>query len=142
MAAGIAIWMLADQFLLHFSQPGARISSITLVFLNLIQFVGLFLGLRTKRAQNKGNLSIGRGIATGLAISASYAILASIFVAAFYLTIGSRLMENESVGFANSQPDNRVLVGAFTALFLVSALFGGLLYSTVISLALRVRPAD
>jgi|HubBroStandDraft_6_1064221.scaffolds.fasta_scaffold103186_1 hypothetical protein len=141
IAACIGIWVLADHYLLHISQSESRLSLLTPVFFNLAQFIVLFLGLREKRSENRGVLTIGKGIATGLAISLSYAIFASMFFVAFYLAVGSKMLENESTGFGNSQRDSHVLVGAFAGLFF-GALFGGLLYSIVISFALRVRPTD
>jgi len=141
IAAALAIWVIADHFWLHISQPGSRLSILTPIFFNLAEFAVLFLGLRDRREQLGGRLRLGDGVAAGMAISLAYAIFASIFFGAFYALLGSKLLENESTAFGNSQPQSRVLIGAFAGLFF-GALFGGLLYSAVLSLALGPKRAD
>jgi len=139
IAAGIAVWVVADHTLLHITRPGSRVSLLTPIFFNLLQFVVLFLGIRARRLERRGSITMRQGIGTGMAISLAYAVLSSIFFALLYLAIGSRLLENESTPFGANQSEGQVLIGAFAGLFF-GALFGGLIYSVVISFALRGDP--
>ncbi len=138
IAVGVAIWVLADHYLVHISR--SRVAFLTPLFFNLLQLVILFIGIRVRRQQNKGKLALGQGISSGLAISVAYGVFACIFFLAFYLIVGSKMLENESTG-GNNQPERNLLLGAFAGL-LFTAVVGGLLYSTVISFAIRpVLPA-
>jgi len=139
IAAGVAIWVLADHFLLHVSRPGAKAAFLTPLFFNLLQLAVLFLGIRAWRQQNQGGLTLGQGISRGIAISVAYGVFASIFFLVFYLSVGSRILENEPAVAGIDRTDKYVLLQAFGGLFL-GALIGGLIYSTVISYGLKATP--
>jgi hypothetical protein len=133
IAAGAAIWVLADHFVLHISRPG---SIVTPLLFNLLQLTVIFAGIRVLRRQNDGCLTTDQGIWHGLAISLAYAVFSLIFFLAFYLIVGARALENEPAGSGDDHPPKYVLLGAFAGLFL-GAMISGLIYSAVISYALR-----
>jgi hypothetical protein len=136
IAAGVAIWVLGDHFLVHISQPGSKAAFLTPLFFNLLQLAVIFVGIRSLRHRNHGRLSLGQGIWHGLAISLAYAVFSCIFFLAFYLIVGAKVLENESAVPGDDRPTKYVLLGAFAGLFL-GAMIGGLIYSAVISYALK-----
>jgi hypothetical protein len=136
IALGVAVWALADHYLLHLSRPDSKAAFLTPVLFNLLQLVVLFLGIRAWRHENRDQLTVRQGVWRGLAISLAYGVLACIFFLAFYLIVGSKVLENESGTFGADRPEKYVLLGAFAGLF-STALIGGLIYSTVISFVLR-----
>jgi len=135
---GVAIWVIADHFLLHISASG-KAAFLTPIFFNLLQLVVLFLGIRAHRQENRDRLTLGQGIRCGLAISLVYAITASVFFLAFYLIVGSKALQNEPGALGSDRPERYVIMQAFAGLFL-GALIAGLIYSTVISFGLRPLP--
>src|SRR5262249_17384069 len=138
ITVGVAIWVIADHFLLHIS-GGGNAAFLTPVFFNLLQLTVLFLGIRARRQENRDRLTVGQGIWCGLAISLVYAITASIFFLAFYLIVGSKALQNEPGAFGPDRSERYVLMQAFAGLFF-GALIAGLIYSTVISFGLRTLP--
>ena len=139
IAGGVALWVLADHFILHISRPGSKAAFLTPLFFNLLQLAVIFIGIRAWRSQNQGRLTLGQGILRGLAISLAYAVLASGFFVAFYLIVGRKVLENEPAAIGDDRPGTYVLLGAFAGLFL-GAMIGGLIYSTVISYVLKSAP--
>lgn len=138
IAAGVAVWVLTDHLLLHISS-NSKAAFLTPLIFNLLQLVVLFLGIRAWRQQDQGRLTLGQGIWRGLAISLAYAVFACIFFLSFYLLAGSIVLQNEPAASGNDRPERYVLLMAFAGLFF-GALIGGLIYSTVISFALRTTP--
>jgi len=138
IAAGIALWVVADHFLLHITGPASRLGFLTPAFFNLLQLIVLAFGIRARRSQNSGAMTLGTGIGTGMLISLVYAVLACLFFLALYLIVGPTLLEAESTSFGTNQPQKFVLIGAFGGMFF-GALVGGLIYSTVISFIMRSR---
>lgn len=139
IAAGVAIWVLADHFLLHISRPGSKAAFLTPLFFNLLQLLVIFIGIRAWKTQNQGRLTLGQGIWRGLAISLAYAVLACGFFVGFYVIVGRKVLENEPTALGDDRPGTYVMLGAFAGLFL-GAMIGGLIYSTVISYALKAAP--
>src|SRR5262249_8975726 len=136
ITVGVAIWVIADHFLLHISASG-KAAFLTPIFFNLLQLVVLFLGIRARRQENRDRLTLGQGIWCGLAISLVYAIGASIFFLAFYFIVGSKALQYEPGGL--DRPEKFVLMQAFAGLFF-GAIIAGLIYSAVISFGLRTPP--
>jgi hypothetical protein len=135
-AAGVAIWVLADHFLLHIGRPGSKTAFLTALPLNLLQLALIFVGTRASRTLNQGRLTLGEGIRCGMAISLAYAVFASAFFVAFYIIVGRKVFVNEPGALSDDRPEMYVLLGALAGLFL-SAMIGGLIYSTVISYVLK-----
>jgi hypothetical protein len=138
IAAGIAIWVLSDHYVLHITRPGSRAAFLTPLVFNLLQLVMLFLGIRARRREDNDKLTLGQGISVGLAISLAYGVFACLFFLGYYLIAGSKILQNEP-GY--EQPERLVLLKAYAGLFL-GALIAGLIYSTVISFALRTVPQE
>lgn len=140
IALGVGLWVLADHFLLHMSRPGSKTAFLTPLFFNLLQLVVLFLGIRATRQANQGRLTLGQGIGCGLAISLAYAVFALIFFLSFYWLVGSKVLDSDSALSGSDRPDKYVLLAASAGLFF-TAMIGGLIYSAVISFALRTTPS-
>ena len=138
IAAGIAIWVVADHFLLHITGPGSKAGFLTPLFFNLLQLVMVFLGIRAKRSEQNGVLPLQQGLATGMSISLVYAVLSCTFFLVLYLIVGSKLLENEPGGPGTSQPEKYVLLVAFAGMFF-GALVAGLIYSLAISFVMRKK---
>jgi len=139
IAAVVAFWVLADHLVLHTSGPGSRAAFLTPLVLNLVQLSVIFFGIRAWRQHNNGRLTVRQGIGSGLSISVVYAVLICIFFLVYYLWVGPRLLENEPASIADDRPAKYVLLAAFAGLSF-GALLGGLIYSAVISFALRTQP--
>jgi|SRR5215470_17572698 len=136
----IAVWVIADHFVLHLSRPGSGLAVLTPIFFNLVQLVVLFLGIRAKRSELRGALNAKQGVISGLAISLVYGLSACLFFLALYGILGPKLLENEPASSGNGQPASTVLLVSSAGL-LLGALVGGLIYSTVISFTLRTPSA-
>ena len=125
VALVIAAWVALKNFVLHFEGPAAQ--GADFVIFNLSAIVGLFLGIREKRALNGGSLSFGDGLKTGVSIAITYALLLALYFAVLLLLIGPRLMQ---------QAGHTSYVSAFAGLFIGVVLLGAI-FSAVISLILR-----
>jgi hypothetical protein len=139
IAAGVAIWVLADHFLLHISRAGSNTEFLTTLFFNLLQLAVIFVGIRALREENRGRFTLGQGVRRGMAISLAYGVFAIAFFIAFYLTVGRKVVGNEPAAPRDDRPGTYALLGAFGGLFL-GAMIGGLIYSTVISYVLKDTP--
>lgn len=133
---GVAIWVLADHLLFHLSRPGSRLGFLTPVFFNLLQFLVLYFGIKARKLAMADRLSVREGIGSGMAISAVYALSTIIFFMALYRILGPKLLENEPSAMDGNQPASYILIVASASLG-ITALFGGLIYSAVISYALQ-----
>ena len=108
------------------------------VFFNLLEIVGIYLGITAKGREDGDRPTFKDGLKTGVAIAFVYALSAALFFLVLFLFVGPKLMAGEPG--AQTQPFGQVVLGAFAGLFLGSLVFG-LVYSTVISFVLAKRPA-
>jgi len=138
ITAGVALWVMADHFLLHISADG-KAALLTPIIFNLLQLVVLFFGIRARRQENRDRLTLRQGIRCGMAISLVYAIAAFIFFLAFYLIVGSKALQNEPGAMNPDRPEKYVLMQAFAGLFF-GVLIAGLIYSGTISYGLKTLP--
>ncbi|HEY6332235.1 MAG TPA: DUF4199 domain-containing protein [Blastocatellia bacterium] len=136
ITAGVAVWVLADHLLLHLSRPGSRAGFLTPIFFNLLQFIVLYFGIKARKLAMAGRMSVRQGIGSGIAISLVYALTATLFFLALYLVLGPKLLENEPSAMDSNRAATYVLIVASASLA-ITALFGGLIYSAVISYALQ-----
>lgn len=104
------------------------------VFFNLLEIVGIFLGLKAR--ERKAPLQFKQGIKTGLSIAFVYALSSCLFFLVEILVFGPGLLAAKTLD--QTQPLWQVVLGAFGGLF-VGALFLGLIYSTIISFILASR---
>src|SRR5258705_3425168 len=108
------------------------------IFFNLLEIVGIYLGITAKGREGGGRPTFKNGLKTGVAIAFVYALSAALFFLVLFLFVGPKLMAGEPG--AQTQPFGQVVLGAFAGLFLGSLVFC-LVYSTVISFVLAKRPA-
>ena len=132
---GAAAWViLAHQFV---PDPQSAIHQLgTPVFLNILQFVGVFLSISSFRRESSEQATFKQLLKTGVWTSFVYAITISVFFVGVLYFVGTRWMAVEQAGPA--LPMKLVALQAFLGLFLGTMLFG-LAYSTLIAFALTKR---
>jgi Protein of unknown function (DUF4199) len=121
----IAVWVALKHFVLHLEGPPAQFADLA-VF-NLTAIVGLGLGIRERRRANSDSLSFVQGLATGISIAVTYAILTSLYFVLLLAVVGPKLMQQEG---------ETSIVKAFLGVSLVFAVLGTI-FSALISLVLR-----
>lgn len=127
-----AHWLAPNpQSLIHTAGAGS--------FVNIVQILAIFFGIRARRREENGDLQFKDGIKTGVAIAAVYALSASLFFVVEIMMIGPKWLASEPD--AGTKPLWRVALGAFLGLGLFAVLFG-LIYSTIISFVLAKRSRD
>lgn len=129
----IAHWLVPNPHsLVHSAGAGS--------FVNIVEIMGIFLGIREKRKESADTLSFKEGLKTGVAIAFIYGVSACLFFLVEILVLGPKLLAGEAG--AEKMPLWKTALGPFLGLFL-GALLMGLLYSTIISFlfAVRRRPA-
>ena len=138
ITAAIAAWTITVHLLIR--DPNSRIHSLgTMLFFNLIQFAGIYFGIRAKEREIQGKLAFKDAVKTGVSISYVFAVAASLFFVCVLLIAGTGFMKGEPG--AQALPQWLLLIQAFTGLFLGSMLFG-LAYSTLISFAIARRKVE
>ena len=134
---GIIAWVVVAH--LFVPDPNSKVHSVgSGVFFNLLEIVGIYLGITAKGREDGDRPTFKDGLKTGVAIAFVYALSAALFFLVLFLFVGPKLMAGEPG--AQTQPFGQVVLGAFAGLFLGSLVFG-LVYSTVISFVLAKRPA-
>jgi Sec-independent protein secretion pathway component TatC len=123
----IAAWVALKHFVLHLESHPAQIAD--LVIFNLAAVTGLTRGIKEKRTMNRGTLTYGDGLFTGIKIAVTYAILTSAYFAILLATVGPKLMQQEG---------ETSMVKAFVGISIGFALFGTV-FSAIIALVLRKR---
>ena len=132
---GVMAWVLIARNTV--TNPSSIVHTLgTPMFINLLQFIMIYLGLRALEQQKGDRPTFKEGLKTGVAISFVYALTASLFFAGVVAVVGTRWLASEP-GAAEA-PMSRVLVGAFLGLFLGAMLFG-LIYSGLISFFVAKR---
>ena len=111
----------------------------TPIFINLLQFVMIYLGLKALEHEKGDSPTFKEGLKTGVAISLVYAIAATLFFVGVVAVVGTRWLATEPG--SGEAPMSRVMAGAFLGLFLGAMLFG-LIYSTVISFFVAKRRSE
>ena len=111
----------------------------TPIFINLLQFVMLFLGLKALEHEKGESPTFKEGLKTGMAISGVYFLTAALFFAGVIAVVGTKWLASEPG--ADQLPMSRVVAGAYIGLFVGAILFG-LIYSTVISFFVAKRRSE
>lgn len=138
IALGVMAWVLIARNTI--TNPLSPVHTLgTPIFINLLQFVMIYLGLKALEHEKGDSPTFKEGLKTGVAISFVYAIAAVLFFIGVVMVVGTRWLASEP-GAAEA-PMSRVLAGAFIGLFLGAMLFG-LIYSTVISFFLAKRRSE
>lgn len=135
---GVMVWVLIARNAV--TNPLSPVHTLgTPIFINLLQFVMIYLGLKALEHEKGESPTFKEGLKTGVAISFVYAITGVLFFIGVVMVVGTRWLASEP-GAAEA-PMSRVLAGAFIGLFLGAMLFG-LIYSTVISFFIAKRRSE
>ena len=125
----IAHWLVPNpQSLLHSVGVGS--------FVNIVQILAIFFGIKARREEDGGDLRFKDGIKTGVGIAVVYGFSASLFFVVEIMAFGPKWLASEPG--AETKPLSRVALGAFLGLGVGAVLFG-LIYSTIISFVLAKR---
>ena len=128
ITAGVIVWIVVAHLLVP--NPASAIHSVGAgIFINLLEIVGIGLGIKAKQAERGGTLSFKTGVKTGVAIALVYAISTSLFFLVQIAFRGTEMMGHQQTP---NQPMWQVVLGAFAGL-MIGALLLGLVYSTIIS---------
>ena len=111
----------------------------TPIFINLFQFVMLYLGLKALEHEKGERPTFKEGLKTGMAISFVYFVTTALFFAGVIAVVGTKWLASEPG--ADQLPMSRVVASAYIGLFIGAILFG-LIYSTVISFFLAKRRSE
>jgi hypothetical protein len=135
IAAGVMAWSIIAHMVVP--DPASKVHSLGApIFFNVLQFVGIYLGISALGRELGERPTFKQGVKTGVWISFVYAATVSLFFLVVILVIGPRWLEGERG--VQQLPMSTVALQAFLGLFIGSLLFG-LIYSTVISFALAKR---
>jgi uncharacterized membrane protein len=138
IALGVMAWVLIARNTV--TNPLSAVHTLgTPIFINLLQFVMIYLGLKALEHEKGDSPTFKEGLKTGVAISFVYGLTASLFFVGVVAVMGTKWLAAEP-GAANA-PMSRVVAGAFIGLFGLAMLFG-LIYSTVISFFLAKRKSE
>jgi hypothetical protein len=121
----IAAWVALKHFVLHLAGSEAQFADVAIF--NFTAIVALALGIRERRMANGNRLTFLQGMATGVSIAVTYAILTSLYFALLLSLVGPKLMQQEN---------ETSFVKAFFGVSIGFALFGAI-FSALISLVLR-----
>jgi hypothetical protein len=128
ITVGVVAWLIVAHLLVP--DPASLVHSLGAgIFFNLLEIVGIGLGIKAKQAERGGTLSFKSGVKTGVAIALVYAIATSLFFLGQISLMGTEMMAHQQ---APGQPMWQVLLGAFAGL-IIGALLLGLVYATIIS---------
>ena len=135
IAAGVMLWSIIAHLVV--TDPTSKVHSLgALTFFNVLQFLGIYLGISALGRELGDRPTFKQGLKMGVWISFVYAATVCIFFLVVILVIGPRWLAGEPG--AQVQPMSTVALQAFMGLFFVSMLFG-LIYSTVIAFAMAKR---
>jgi hypothetical protein len=134
---GVIAWVLITHSI--FAPTSAVHTAGAMIWFNVLQFVMIFLGLRAKEREYGDRQDFKKGVKTGIGISLVYALSACVFFAILLAVVGTEFLAAERG--PGSEPATIVAAKAFAGL-LVTALFLGLIYSTVISFFLAKRQSE
>jgi Protein of unknown function (DUF4199) len=124
-----AHWLVPNpQSLVHSAGAGS--------FVNIVQILSTFFGIRARRQADGGELRFKGGIKTGVGIAVVYGLSMSLFFVIELIVIGPKWLPSEPG--AGTKPLWQNALGAFLGLGGFAVLFG-LVYSTIISFILAKR---
>jgi Protein of unknown function (DUF4199) len=124
-------WVVIAHLLMPNPQSWVH-SAGAATFVNVVEILGIYLGISAKREANAGELSFKEGMQTGVSIAFVYAVTSCLFFLIEILIIGPKLLAVKPGDSLWS-----VAVPAFAGLFLF-ALILGLVYATIITFFMRL----
>ena len=135
ITAGIIAWVVIAHLLVpnpcspvHFLGP--------IVFFNLMEISGIYVGMGARKRESEGQLQFKAGLKAGMGIALVYGIGSCLFFLIFITVLGSKTMCVEPRAVV--LPFWEVAAFAFASQFL-GAVFLGLLYTTIIAFVLATR---
>jgi hypothetical protein len=134
----ITIGVIAWVVIAHLLVPDPRSPVHTfgpLLFFNLLEIVGIYLGIRAKGNESTEQYPFKRDVKAGVSIAIVYVVSTSLFFVVAVGIFGAKLMAAEP-GAENQSPW-RTALGAFAGLAFAVVL--GLIYSTIISFLIAYR---
>lgn len=134
---GVVAWVLITHSI--FAPTSAVHTVGAMIWFNVLQFGMIYLGLRAKEREYGDKQDFKKGVKTGVTISLVYGLSACLFFAIALAVMGTRLLAAE--GGPVNETSTMIAVRAFVGLF-ATALFLGLIYSTVISFFLAKRQTE
>jgi hypothetical protein len=137
-AVGAIAWLLVVHALVTNPKSLVHVPG-TPIFFNVLLFVAIYLGLRAAEREYGDKQDFKKGIKTGVAIAAVYAIALSLFFVGVMAFIGTRWMDVEPGAQATRSATD--VAAAFAGLF-ITELIVGLIYSTLISFFLAKRRSE
>ncbi len=135
ITAVVVGWVLIVRLLLGVGAD-SRANLIAPILFNLATIVAIYLGMKARKNELRGELSFKEGVKTGMGISLVYAVSACLFFMIEFLVAGPKLLLSEAGPQAG--PMWQVAAIAYFGLFFGSILFG-LIYSTIISFFIARR---
>jgi hypothetical protein len=128
-------WVITAHWLVP--NPQSPIHSVGVAsFVNIVEILAIFLGIRERKKNAGGQLVFKDGIKTGVAIGAVYGFSASLFFVVELAVLGPKWLMSDPD--AANLPVWRSALGAFLGLGLFAVLLG-LIYGTIISFVLAKR---
>jgi hypothetical protein len=135
---GVVAWVLITRSLM--TNPQSIVHTLGgPIFFNVLQFAGIYLGLKALEHEKRERPTFKEGLKTGVAISFVYGFTSALFFVVVLAIVGTKWLASEP-GAANA-PLSRIVLGAFLGLFIGALLFG-LIYSSVLSFFLAKRRSD
>jgi hypothetical protein len=129
ITAVVVGWIVIVRLLMGVGAD-SKASVIAPILFNLAAIVAIYLGMKTRKNELRGELGFKEGLKTGMSISFVYAVSACIFFMIEYLVAGPKLLLSEAGPQAG--PTWQIAAIAYAGLFFGSIIFG-LIYSTIIS---------
>lgn len=134
IALGAIAWVVITHVLVR--DPRSMLLGLgAVIVFNVLQFVGIYLGISAKSRKDGHKLTFKESLKTGVTISFIYALAMALFFAGALLIIGSKMMAAEA---SSTEPIAQTAAKAFAGMFFLPLIFG-LVYSTIISFAVARR---
>lgn len=138
ITAVVVGWIVIVRLLMGVGAD-SKANVIAPILFNLAAIVAIYLGMKTRKNELRGELGFKEGLKTGMSISFVYAVSACLFFMIEYLVAGPKLLLSEAG--PQSGPMWQVAAIAYAGLFFGSIIFG-LIYSTIISFFLARKQRD
>src|SRR6185295_17800612 len=109
IALGVMAWVLIARNTI--TNPLSPVHTLgTPIFINLLQFIMIYLGLKTLEREKGDRPTFKEGLKTGVAISFVYALTATLFFVGVVAVVGTKWLASEPA--AAEAPMSRVMTGA------------------------------
>ena len=132
---GIIAWVVIAHLLVP--NPCSSVHVIgPIVFFNLLEIIGVYVGMGARKRESLGELSFKDGLKTGMGIALAYGVSSCIFFLLFITVVGRKAMcpQPGLENFAFWQIAAFAFVGQF-----LGAIFLGVIYSTISAFVLATR---